>query len=167
MPHSTSSGSERRAQSQSRTKAPRDASVDSREATTEKFPDFESSSSIYNASPAQRPNGYLNGAANQPGDNWRPRGESSARGARWVPSLSGQPARGHGRQKSINDTLRNIRVRGGSVSQNAHEIAGALRAPISPKLIVWLSHEQPGHLASTVLIGDRRYYVSCGTPPRR
>lgn len=136
MPHSTTSGSERRAPSQNRTKGHRDASVDSREATTEKFPDFEPSSSIYNGSPAQRPSGFANGVANLSGDSWRPRRESSAIGGKWGASFPGQPARGHGRQKSINDALRNIRARGGSVSQNAHEIAGALRAPISPKLIV-------------------------------
>ncbi|KAJ4401312.1 hypothetical protein N0V82_010877 [Gnomoniopsis sp. IMI 355080] len=136
------SGSEQRAPSQSRSKGPRDASVDSREATTEKFPDFESSSSTYNPSPASqgrsasRPNGYANGATPYFADNWRPRSQSTARGAKWTPSLPGQAMRGHGRQKSINDTFREIRARGGSVSQNAHQVAGALRAPVSPKLII-------------------------------
>lgn len=44
--------------------------------------------------------------------------------------------RGHGRQKSLSDAFRTIRTRKGSVSQNAHEIADALRAPVSPKLVV-------------------------------
>lgn len=135
MPHSISSGSERRDVSQNRSKSNRDHSVDSREATTEKFPDFEASN-FYNASPAQGPpdgrqNGYLNSVSD---DRWQPRGGGSALGVKW--GASGQPARGHGRQKSINDAIKNIRARNGSVSQNAHEIADALRAPVSPTLIV-------------------------------
>lgn len=51
-------------------------------------------------------------------------------------SASHSSARGHGRQKSLSDALRTIRTRKGSVSQNAHEIADALRAPVSPKLVV-------------------------------
>lgn len=178
MPHSTASGTERRAPSQSRGKGPpRDASVDSREvaSSTEKFPDFESTPSTYNVSPAQRPNGYVNGvngasgSSNLPGDLWRPRRESSARGVQWGTSLPGPPTRGHARQKSINDTLRDIRARGGSVSQNAHEIAGALRAPVSPRLIVWPPRQKdPGHIDMklSMLIWFRRYCVLCGTPPR-
>lgn len=142
MPHSMNSGSQQRTPSRSRSKGQRDASVDSREATTEKFPDFESSSSTFNSSPAtngrsaSKPNGYTNGATAYYTDNWRPRSQSTARGAKWTASLPGQAMRGHGRQKSINDTLREIRARGGSVSQNAQQVAGALRAPVSPKLIV-------------------------------
>lgn len=44
--------------------------------------------------------------------------------------------RTHGRQKSLGDAFRTIRARNGSMSQNAHEIADALRAPVSPKLVV-------------------------------
>ncbi|KAG6029912.1 hypothetical protein E4U40_000221 [Claviceps sp. LM458 group G5] len=51
-------------------------------------------------------------------------------------SASHSSARGHGRQKSLSDALRTIRTRKGSVSQNAHEIADALRAPVSPKLVI-------------------------------
>lgn len=144
MPHSTSSASERRDPSQNRSKGRRDASVDSREATTEKFPDFDSSSSFYNsgsgpapaqAPPGSRQNGYSNGNSALPsGERWTPRKDSSARGVKWGPT--GTPARGHSRQKSITEAVRNIRARGGSVSQNAHEIAGALKAPVSPRLIV-------------------------------
>jgi solute carrier family 35 protein E1 len=45
-------------------------------------------------------------------------------------------ARGHSRQKSLTDAFRTIRTRKGSVSANAQEIAEALKAPVSPKLIV-------------------------------
>lgn len=51
--------------------------------------------------------------------------------------------RGHGRQKSLSDAFRTIRTRKGSVSQNAHEIADALRAPVSPKLVVCLHSPNP------------------------
>ncbi|KHN97815.1 uncharacterized protein MAM_04204 [Metarhizium album ARSEF 1941] len=44
--------------------------------------------------------------------------------------------RGNSRQKSLSDAIRTIRTRKGSVSQNAHEIADALRAPVSPKLVI-------------------------------
>lgn len=43
----------------------------------------------------------------------------------------------HNRQKSLSDAIRTIRTRKGSVSANAQEIAEALKAPVSIKLIVW------------------------------
>ena len=42
----------------------------------------------------------------------------------------------HGRQKSLSDAIRTIRTRKGSVTANAQEIAEALKAPVSFKLIV-------------------------------
>jgi solute carrier family 35, member E1 len=42
----------------------------------------------------------------------------------------------YGRQKSLSDAFRTIRTRRASVGANAHEIAEALKAPVSPKLIV-------------------------------
>lgn len=42
----------------------------------------------------------------------------------------------HGRQKSLTEAINTIRTRKASMSQNAHEIADALKAPISPKLVV-------------------------------
>lgn len=44
--------------------------------------------------------------------------------------------RKHGRHRSIGDAFRNIRTRKASVSENAHEIAEALKAPISLKILV-------------------------------
>ena len=44
--------------------------------------------------------------------------------------------RQHVRQKSLSDAFKNIRNRRASVSENAHEIAEALKAPISYKIIV-------------------------------
>ena len=44
----------------------------------------------------------------------------------------------HTRQKSLTDAIRTIRARKGSVGANAHEIAEALKAPVSVRLIVWI-----------------------------
>ncbi|KAH7089553.1 triose-phosphate transporter family-domain-containing protein [Paraphoma chrysanthemicola] len=68
-----------------------------------------------------------------PADRWQPRKEARfgyANGA-----AHGSATR-HGRQKSLSEAIRTIRTRKGSVSQNAHEIADALKAPLSPKLIM-------------------------------
>ncbi|KAL8908488.1 MAG: hypothetical protein Q9207_000794 [Kuettlingeria erythrocarpa] len=43
---------------------------------------------------------------------------------------------GHGRQKSISEAIHTIRTRKGSVSANAAELADALKAPVSVRLIV-------------------------------
>lgn len=49
--------------------------------------------------------------------------------------LAGTPSK-HARQKSISEAIRTIRTRKGSVSANAAELADALKAPVSVKLIV-------------------------------
>lgn len=56
---------------------------------------------------------------------------------RWQPRRDSRLGHtSHGRQKSLSEALRTIRTRKGSVSQHAHEIADALKAPLSPKLIM-------------------------------
>lgn len=95
----------------------------------EKFPDFIDTP--LGESPPEsplNPPGWANGAPPRPSDRWRPASKSD-NGWPTVP-------RGHNRQKSLTDAIRTIRGRNGSVSQNAHEIADAIRAPVSPKLIV-------------------------------
>ncbi|KAL8397520.1 hypothetical protein RB594_004289 [Gaeumannomyces avenae] len=108
----------------------------------EKFPDLDVGGIPRNAASPMKPNGHANGNANgngtANGGHWRPRSESNgqARGVRWGAAPNGiSMGRGHDRQKSIGDALRTIRQRHGSVSQNAHEIADALKAPVSPRLI--------------------------------
>lgn len=72
-----------------------------------------------------------------PSDRWQPRKE--ARFGQSNGSTYGSTTKhGHGRQKSLTEAIRTIRTRKGSVSQNAHELADALKAPLSPKLIVGL-----------------------------
>jgi solute carrier family 35 protein E1 len=82
----------------------------------------------------------INGSA-IPSDRWQPRKEARFGGANG--SASGPSAR-HGRQKSLGEAFRTIRTRKGSVSQNAHELADALKAPLSPKLIVCHSINRRG-----------------------
>ena len=68
-----------------------------------------------------------------PADRWQPRRGSKVGLANGVGQ--GAPGR-HGRQKSLSEAIRTIRTRKGSVTQNAQEIAEALKAPLSPKLVV-------------------------------
>lgn len=86
--------------------------------------------------------GYANGrnGTNAPAvGGWQPRRESlQARNVRWGQMGNNGPSRhghGHSKQKSISEAFRTIRGRNGSVSQNAHEIADALKAPLSWQLI--------------------------------
>ncbi|KAF5001453.1 hypothetical protein FGRMN_1049 [Fusarium graminum] len=95
---------------------------------TEKFPDFVDTP--LGESPAEsplNPPSWANAAPLRPSDRWHP---VSRQENGWSTA-----SRGHGRQKSLTDAIRTIRGRNGSVGQNAHEIADALRAPVSPKLI--------------------------------
>ena len=117
----------------------RDADGDARDAL-EKFPDFDSQKG--ESTSPRKPNGHANGPV-PTGDRWLPRRESQARGIAWAATEQPSHMNGHSRQKSLGDTLRTIRTRHGSMSQSAHELADALKAPVSPKLIV-------RHLASYV-----------------
>ncbi|CAK7229151.1 hypothetical protein SBRCBS47491_007150 [Sporothrix bragantina] len=84
--------------------------------------------------------GLSNGAAHAPAlqpsyapldQQWKARKNSQS--VRW--NGSGTNGYGHNRQKSLSEALHTIRTRSGSTSQNMHEIADALKAPVSPMLI--------------------------------
>jgi hypothetical protein len=142
MPHSTTSTTTTRRPSVSRTrtsslKPQRDPSHDSHDAP-EKFPDFDVHTGHRGTSPAKS-NGQANGHLPAP-EPWHPRRDSQARTVRWGVTDHSPSANGHRRQKSLSDAIRTIRTRRGSVSQNAHEIADALKAPVSPRLIVRTIH---------------------------
>jgi solute carrier family 35 protein E1 len=129
MPHSTREPSLNRVSS----KFPSDSR--NPRISMEKFPDHVDSldgQSVYPLSSIASNNGYLGGPAS--GDRWQPRRDSALRGSAWtnVQSSGGK----HGRQKSLSDAFRTIRTRRASVSANVHEISDALKAPVSPKLIV-------------------------------
>lgn len=74
---------------------------------------------------------YANG--NVSTERWQPRRDSTVH---WGNGDMHQPGPRHGRQKSLGEAINTIRTRRGSVSANAHEIADALKAPVSPKLVV-------------------------------
>ncbi|KAL2066680.1 hypothetical protein VTL71DRAFT_2752 [Oculimacula yallundae] len=99
----------------------------------EKFPDHIEPAeglSPYPLSPTVS-NGFMNGSASA--DRWQPRRESGLRGSAWNgPASTGR----HNRQKSLTDAFRTIRTRKGSVSANVQEVAEALKAPVSPKLVI-------------------------------
>ena len=105
-----------------------------------KFPDFEepAASGVSLATheeerdrvPSPRPNAKYNGALQ--GERWQHRRDNHIT---WSNGNAKGPSR-HQRQPSLSDAIRTIRTRKGSVSANAQEIAEALKAPISFKLIV-------------------------------
>ena len=68
-----------------------------------------------------------------PGDGSQLRNESDIL---WTSRQGNDVVPRHGRQKSLSDAFKTIRTRRASVSANAHEIADALKAPVSFKLIV-------------------------------
>lgn len=108
----------------------------------EKFPDHIDAPLTGNGSAATGGGGPPHYQQSQPGRitlNVPPRDSSTSV---WTPSGNTSIGR-HNRQKSLTDAFRTIRARNGSVGQNAHEIADALRAPLSPKLIVrYTTHGQ-------------------------
>ena len=79
------------------------------------------------ASPARRPNGILHS------EKWAPTREYTP--TRGNGQINGTPM-GRNRQKSLGEAIRTIHARKASVSANAHELAEALKAPVSYKLVV-------------------------------
>jgi hypothetical protein len=127
MPHSTREPSLNRASS----KYPSDTR--NFRTSMEKFPDHVDSldgQPIFQSSPIAQSNGFFGGLATEP--RWQARRDSALKGSGWANGHTG----GHGRQKSLSDAFRTIRTRRASVSANVHEISDALKAPVSPKLIV-------------------------------
>jgi solute carrier family 35 protein E1 len=134
MPHSTRTSSISRA-SIPTFKFPGDTKTGGR-TSMEKFPDLVESldeKPFYPSSPTKANNGIPNGAPS--GDRWQPRRDSILRGSGWN---NGPPSTGgrHNKQKSLSDAFRTIRTRKASVTANVHEIGDALKAPVSPRLIV-------------------------------
>lgn len=65
-------------------------------------------------------------------EQWQPRRKGGV--ARAMAVMPNGPRRS--RQKSLSEALRTIHNRRASVTENAHELAEALKAPVSPKLVV-------------------------------
>ncbi|KAK4120791.1 TPT-domain-containing protein [Parathielavia appendiculata] len=141
MPHShsasLSTGSHIRAASQSRSSSGRtfaESNSGTGQGETEKFPDFDDGHLFPSGqTPGQRwqQNGFANGNGNAANSGSRHARRDSR--VRWAPREPISGPSGHGRMSSISNTVH--RMRSASMSQNAHEIAEALRAPVSWKLI--------------------------------
>ncbi|KAL8844073.1 MAG: hypothetical protein Q9205_001426 [Flavoplaca limonia] len=111
-----------------------------------KFPELElTSSKDYLATHEEEGDRYRNTRRTPSPQKW-PGANGGPRDDRWQARkdhhiawsnghLSGTPPK-HGRQKSISEAIRTIRTRKGSVSANAAEIADALKAPVSIRLIL-------------------------------
>lgn len=114
-----------------------------------KFPDFEESLASGDTLPPQRRDSLSTkvSSARTPSPNV-PKANGILQSSRWQHRrgshlawennhghFSGHSPR-HDRQKSLSDAIRTIRTRKGSVSANAQEIAEALKAPVSIKLVV-------------------------------
>lgn len=130
MPHSTRSPSPSRVSS---FKFPGDTRTSLR-TSMEKFPEMGSldGQSPYASSPVKM-HGHIN--LLPPSDKWQ-RPDTAPRGSQWSNGNTGTGTKGHARQKSLSDAFRTIRTRKASVSASVHEISDALKAPVSPKLIV-------------------------------
>ena len=112
-----------------------------------KFPDFDASLgprehlTIYEEENNGTKQGWRTPSPNAPikangalhSERWQTRRDSHLV---WSNGSAHPPGPRHGRQKSLSEAIRTIRTRNGSVSANAHEIAEALKAPVSFKLIV-------------------------------
>ena len=112
-----------------------------------KFPDFESSPAsrerlsipeedlkgrTYNRRTSS-PNAFPRANGLLHSERWQARKDSHMSWGNGQVNVTGPR---HTRQKSLSDAIWSIRIRKGSVSANAHEIADALKAPVSVRLIV-------------------------------
>lgn len=113
--------------------------------TTFKFPEFNEEQSRFHAddsaiiddisrgpSPKPLPTGLPQGLHSS--ERWPARKQSQWQA--WSNGSATPPVSRHGRQKSLSEAIKTVKGRKASVSENAHEIAASLRAPISLRLIV-------------------------------
>jgi solute carrier family 35, member E1 len=109
---------------------------------TTKFPAFlpdqfrRHSDDLYRHDEPPSPYDY-SAAKNAQGQDgqWQPRRHTGR--TKWANTLgTAYPVTRHERQKSLSEAIKTIRTRSGSVTQNAKEIADALKAPVSPALVV-------------------------------
>lgn len=97
----------------------------------DKFPEFEDSP----VSTSDDPNSHLTTPTiRYPQDEyWQPRKNGHIS---WDHPNGVPPPSKHRPRKSIGETITSLRTRNASVSVNAHDLADALKAPVSYKLIV-------------------------------
>lgn len=165
MPHSTRASSQTRVQT---FKFPADNKAPLR-TSMEKFPDHVESLdglSPYATLNPTSANGYTVSPVSD--ERWQPRRETRSKGAS-ISNGSASTGGRHGRQKSLTEAFRTMRTRRASVSANVQEIGDALKAPVSPMLIVCNSSRQPNVNADVccrpfVLYGTLQ--VLSQTPPQ-
>ena len=130
---------------------------DAKSATNEKFPSFDDSQRNFHLPPVSESPLELTPGQQLPTESkWPARKSSQKTRDAWKPS-----AHGHRPRRSLSDAINNFRTRQGSVSENAQELAEALKAPISWKLIVCFTIDEPGTMRSLVI----RLSVLFGIPP--
>lgn len=119
---------------------------------SEKFPSFEDARPPYSL-PAvtESPLEATPGQSIIPEYKWPARRSSQVR--KDLPSGH----HGHRSRRSVSDALNRIRARQGSVSENAQELAEALKAPVSYKLIV-----RSWKFRQDLILTLFRFYVLCG-----
>ena len=137
-----------------------------------KFPDFDpfprDHLTIYEEGAARlatehrtsSPNNYSKANGSLYSERWQARKENHSMWSNGQALGPGGRHGGHGRQKSLSDAIKTIRTRKGSVSANAHELAEALKAPVSYQLIVRTFMLQ----LYIVLTSFARVIASCGIP---
>lgn len=122
-------------------------------ATNFKFPDFEQEHAIVedhaeDISRGPSPKPLLNGLPPGLHSSERWPGAKREMGARYLSTNGSVLGARHGRQKSLSEAIQTVRSRGraASITENAHEIAEALKAPISMSLVVsfqiYAAHKQ-------------------------
>lgn len=125
-----------------------------------KFPDFNAESAVEfeddepsevsrGPSPRPLPNGLPPGLHSS--ERWPHRKESSLRS--WTSwAANGRLGTRPNRQKSLSEAIRTVRTRKASISENAHEIAESLKAPVSLRLVVGLFAIPPPISLSTFVL---------------
>ncbi|GAM83719.1 hypothetical protein ANO11243_017080 [Dothideomycetidae sp. 11243] len=109
---------------------------------TVKFPDFsqeavlEDSVIIETIPPSPDPGPLPDFSQLHSGDRWQGRRDQTHDKSLWSPLRRPFGGARQSRQKSLSEAIRTVRNRRGSVSQNAAEIADALKAPVSLKLVI-------------------------------
>lgn len=87
-------------------------------------------------SPMPLPNGLPPGMHSS--ERWPARHTSRNQHWGWANGSAGTAR--HGRQKSLTEAISTVRTRKASISENAHEIAESLKAPVSLRLVVRMRH---------------------------
>src|SRR5271168_1659405 len=101
-------------------------------ATRERFPSFDDPNPNLTLLPVtESPQDISPGQPVPPPPRWPVRRQSQGDWQPWRPG-----GHGHRTRRSVSEAISRIRTRTGSVSENAQELAEALKAPISWKLIV-------------------------------